>query len=177
MAGRPPVITEEQKERFLEVLSVCGSVTDAVAASGLSATHAYRLMREEGSEFAARAREARDVGRHGLEDEARRRAYHGVVEPVLHQGRRVVDVYKDPATGEVVDERPVTVRRYSDTLLIFLLKGAFPEKYKERLVTEERDPSKVLPGDPATRLDLSKLDDEELRTMQRLIEKAASVTD
>ena len=26
-----------------------------------------------------------------------------------------------------------TVRRFSDTLLIFLLKGAAPEKYRERL--------------------------------------------
>ena len=50
-----------------------------------------------------------------LEAEAQRRAVFGVEEPV-YQG------------GELVG----TIQRYSDTLLIFLLKGARPAKYRER---------------------------------------------
>lgn len=51
-----------------------------------------------------------------LEREAFRRAYEGTDEPVFHEG--VVCGYK---------------RRYSDTLLIFLLKARRPEMYRERL--------------------------------------------
>src|SRR6516225_11877367 len=49
-----------------------------------------------------------------LEDEAYRRAVEGVEKPI-----KVGDEIK-------------TIREYSDTLLIFLLKGAAPEKYRER---------------------------------------------
>jgi hypothetical protein len=49
-----------------------------------------------------------------LEDEATRRAVEGVEKPVSVNGKLK------------------TIREYSDTLLIFLLKGAAPEKYRER---------------------------------------------
>ncbi len=52
-----------------------------------------------------------------LEDEVTRRAVEGWEEPV--------GWYKGKAGG--------TVRRYSDTLLIFKLKGELPQKYAERL--------------------------------------------
>lgn len=51
-----------------------------------------------------------------LEEEARRRAVEGVEEPVFHK-------------GEVCG----VITKYSDTLLIFLMKGAMPEKYRERV--------------------------------------------
>ncbi len=50
-----------------------------------------------------------------MEDEARRRAVDGVEESVFYQGEQVS-----------------TVRRYSDTLLIFMLKARRPETYRER---------------------------------------------
>lgn len=62
--------------------------------------------------------EALDVGAGALEDEAVRRAYVGVEEPLFYQGKQCG-----------------TVRKYSDTLLIFLLKGAKPAKYRERVHT------------------------------------------
>jgi hypothetical protein len=49
-----------------------------------------------------------------LEDEAWRRAVEGVSKPISVNGKIK------------------TIREYSDTLLIFLLKGAAPEKYRER---------------------------------------------
>ncbi len=51
-----------------------------------------------------------------LEDEARRRAYDGWLEPVFHKGVKVG-----------------TVRKFSDTLLIVLLKAHKPEKYRENI--------------------------------------------
>ena len=62
-----------------------------------------------------------------LEEEARRRAHDGVDEPVWFQGVQCG-----------------TVRKYSDTLLIFLLKGAKPDKYRERSSVVVEDPVKAL---------------------------------
>lgn len=55
------------------------------------------------------------IGGTALEDEARRRAFEGFDKPIVHQG--------------VITD---TVKEYSDTLAIFLLKAHFPEKYRER---------------------------------------------
>jgi hypothetical protein len=52
-----------------------------------------------------------------LEAEAIRRGFEGVEEPV--------GWYKGQPGGYIT--------RYSDTLLIFLLKGALPNKYKDRM--------------------------------------------
>lgn len=50
-----------------------------------------------------------------LEDEAVRRAYEGTLKPVYQGGKKVG-----------------SIREYSDTLLIVLLKARAPEKYRER---------------------------------------------
>lgn len=56
-----------------------------------------------------------------MEQEAFRRAVEGTEKPVFgSMGFRM-------GSGEIG-----RVREYSDTLLIFLLKGARPEKYRER---------------------------------------------
>lgn len=67
-------------------------------------------------QFASEWDEAVEFGTEELEEEARRRAYEGVDEPVFYQGTECG-----------------TVRKYSDTLLIFLLKGRRPDKYRERV--------------------------------------------
>ncbi len=51
----------------------------------------------------------------GLARVSHRRAFEGVEEPVFHQGKQCG-----------------TIRRYSDTLTIFLLKAHRPAKYRER---------------------------------------------
>ena len=55
----------------------------------------------------------------GLEDEAIRRAREGVDEPVFYKG-----------------EHCGNVRRYSDTLLIFMLKARKPDVYRKRASIE-----------------------------------------
>jgi len=56
-----------------------------------------------------------------LEDEAIRRAHQGISVPVLHKGKQVY-----------VDGRPLYKTEYSDQLLMFLLRGLDPERYRER---------------------------------------------
>ena len=69
--------------------------------------------------YAAKFEEADATAIDVLEKEARRRAVGGTEEPVYYQGVEVG-----------------TVRRYSDTLLIFLMKGNNPEKYRDRLTMD-----------------------------------------
>jgi hypothetical protein len=67
-----------------------------------------------------------------LEAKARRRAVEGMETPILYQGKMCYTDEIDPKTGEVrKSERPLSTRRYSDALLMFLPKGARPEKYRD----------------------------------------------
>lgn len=70
--------------------------------------------RDANPDFAAAWEEALEHGAEAMEDEARRRGVDGTQKPVYQGGKLV---------GHV--------QEYSDTLLIFLLKGRKPEKYRE----------------------------------------------
>lgn len=99
---------------FINALREGGNIRAACAKAKINRTTAYRERKANGAFndlWDAALEDAGDT----LEAEAWRRAVKGVLEPVFYQGDEV---------GEV--------RRYSDTLLIFLLKGAKPEKYKDR---------------------------------------------
>jgi hypothetical protein len=74
------------------------------------------LWREEDEAFRAQWDKARDLGADALEDELMRRAKNGTLKPI-YQGGHLVG----------------RVREYSNTLGIFLLKGAKPEKYRDNV--------------------------------------------
>ena len=66
-----------------------------------------------------------------------RRAHEGVFEPNTFQGEFVYPTREkvDPETGEVTivrGRKPLGVMKHSDALMIFLLKGLRPERYRER---------------------------------------------
>lgn len=122
---KPAVIEAEQsgemlqhkKRAFLAAYRLCGSITKAAEISDIARKTHYEWMKDEDYQraFADAHEEAGDY----LEQEARRRAVDGVDEPVFYKGKKC---------GEVT--------KYSDTLLIFLLNGLKPEKYKQRTTTE-----------------------------------------
>lgn len=107
-------LTPEKKAQFLARLSEYGNVTRAAEDCELSRVYLYQTKRED-ELFAVEWEEAARVGAARLEDEARRRAVEGWQEPVWYQGEEVG-----------------AVRKYSDTLLICLLKAHHPEKYADR---------------------------------------------
>src|SRR5690606_26043730 len=146
-------------------LAESGNVTDAARRAGLARVTVYRYW-ENDEELAKLFDEALRLGQHGLEDEARRRAYTWVLDPVVYQGKIQEQEVYDQATGEIT-KIPVAVRRYSDVLLMFLLKAAFPEKYKERQAVEHQG---AVPTAPA--VDLKKLSDDELVQFHALLKKA-----
>lgn len=125
--------TPENERAFLTALASTCSVTKACEITGLPRPTVYG-WRANDVDFAARWNDAKRIGAEALEDEAMRRAAEGVDEPVFHQGAQVG-----------------AIRKYSDTLAIFLLKGAMPEKYRDNTKLEL-----------AGRVELSKLTDAEL---------------
>ncbi|API59627.1 hypothetical protein BSL82_10110 [Tardibacter chloracetimidivorans] len=116
--------TPEKEIAFLAALASTCSVAKACKAAGIESRNTVYTWRAEDPDFARRWEEAKKLGADVLEDEAVRRAHDGTEEPVFYQGE---------ATG--------TIQRYSDTLLIFLLKGAKPDVYKDRVAAEHSGPN------------------------------------
>jgi hypothetical protein len=108
------LIRQEKKRVFLEALVELGTVSAAVDTLGLTKSLPY-YWKSKDPEFAEQFEQAqREAAVYCLEKEAHRRGVQGIDDPVFYQGQQVA-----------------TVKKYSDTLLIFLLKGALPEKYKD----------------------------------------------
>jgi len=108
---------QAKREAFLAAYAEVGTVTHAAELAGISRTSHYQWM--ENAEYVERFREAEKQACDRLEQEVRRRAVEGVLEPVFYQGQECG-----------------TVRKYSDTLLIFATKGAMPQKYRENVSME-----------------------------------------
>lgn len=126
-------LTPEKLTAFCAALAETGVVSKACKAVDIARVTAYE-WRDEIPEFAAAWDKALRIGITALEDEAHRRAFDGTEEPVFHHGNEVG-----------------AVRKYSDTLAIFLLKAHAPEKYRERTSVE-------MSGS----LEINKLSDDEL---------------
>lgn len=107
----PYKFTIERKMAFLAALATTCNITKACKAVDISRQTVYD-ERDEDPAFAEAWEKALERGADVLEDMAKERAFDGVDEPVFYQG----DV-----SG--------TVKRYSDTLAVLLLKGAKPNKY------------------------------------------------
>lgn len=116
-------LTPERKAAFCAALaSSGGNVARACEAVDISRMTAY-TWRDDDPEFAADWDRAKEMGLDALEDEATRRAFEGVDKPIVYQ-------------GEITN----TMKEYSDTLLVFLLKGGKPDKYRERTSAEISGP-------------------------------------
>jgi hypothetical protein len=118
-------LTRERQERFLKALAGTGIVSTAVEIAGTSRTRVYEL-RKRNPGFAAGWEEAEERAADALEAEAWRRAVVGVQEPLVSSGKVVRDD----------DGQPIAIRRYSDALMIALLKARRPERFKDRAVVE-----------------------------------------
>lgn len=106
--------TSRRRAAFLAALAETGNVSHAARAAKASRSRAYQLKAED-PDFAAEWCDALETATDALDAEARRRALDGVETPHFHQGQ---------VAG--------TVRKYSDTLLMFLLRAHRPDLYRER---------------------------------------------
>lgn len=122
MAGKkkPGRVVQHKKarqRRFVSAFLETANVSRACKIAKIGRQTHYDWLSSD-PEYAVAFREAEEHAADILEEEARRRAVEGVEEP----------------TGWYQGSPGGYVRRYSDTLLIFLLKGARPEKYADRQV-------------------------------------------
>ncbi|MGI6078462.1 MAG: hypothetical protein ACOYCB_09950 [Fastidiosipilaceae bacterium] len=140
-----------KQRAFLAVYSEAGNISQAAELANVNRCMHYTWM-EKSEVYREAFEEAMEKAADRLEQEARRRAVNGVSEPVFYKG-----------------EQCGTIQRYSDTLLIFLLKGVRPEKYRERFGHEITGKD----GGPIEMRKYGKLSNEELDRI--LAERLAEV--
>lgn len=148
-----------QKRRqaaFLEAYITCATITHAARMAKIAKQTHYDWIAGD-KEYQLAFAEAEIAATDALIKEARRRAVQGVEEPIFYK-------------GEVVK----TVQKYSDNLLMFLIKGALPEVYRERYeFSGGPKPIQFIGYDQEK---LKGLSDEELQTLRALASKVASAT-
>jgi hypothetical protein len=106
-----PKISRRRQQRFLAALARDGSVASAAADAQVDRTLLEAARRIDDA-FAREWEAAERAAAQKLEREAWRRAINGVPEPLVSEGKVVRDD----------DGRPLSVQRYSDALLIEMLK-------------------------------------------------------
>lgn len=107
-----PIGAQTKREAFLAAMAQVGNITRAAQMVGINRASHYVWM--DDPEYAQAFEAACDQAVEVMESEAWRRAMQGVEKPV-YQGGKLVG----------------SVQEYSDTLLIFQLKGLRPDKYRD----------------------------------------------
>lgn len=115
MGRRVRELAHPKRDAFLKAFAENGTLTHAAEAAGCDRSSHYYWM-EHDPEYPALFTEAAHRANDSLEREALRRAVEGIEKPVYQGGKKVG-----------------SIREYSDTLLIFLMKGAIPSKYRDRV--------------------------------------------
>jgi len=113
---------QSKKRIFLSCLRITGNVRTAATAAKIGRTTHYDWLKSD-PDYVLAVKDALDEAIDDLEAEAVRRAKDGVEELVLYQGKPVM---VDDGNG---GQQPLIRKRYSDLLLIFMLKAARPQKY------------------------------------------------
>jgi hypothetical protein len=115
-SGSFPEITDVKQRLYLEAIAQYPRLGRAARAAGVTpATGWHWRHKETEREFQAAFERAWKMGIERCEGEMWRRGVEGFEKPVYQNGRLVG-----------------TVREFSDTAAIFMLKGAKPEVYQER---------------------------------------------
>lgn len=112
-------ITETKKRAFLAAYAHTGRITQAARSAQVNWRNHYNWLHADAT-YAKAFRQAQQMAGDWLEDEAIRRAKEGVLRPIHYKGAHTDDVVE-----------------FSDTLLIFLLKGAKPEKYRDNVHVQQ----------------------------------------
>jgi len=130
-----PKPRRDWRHAFLADLQTNGIVSHAAIAAGIDKKTAYNEYHRN-KDFASAWDEAVETATDSLENEAIRRARDGVEEPVFYQGEQV---------GKV--------KRYSDGLLMFLLRANRPKFRNDAKPADENDRAKADPDVARAALD------------------------
>lgn len=119
--GKKETFSYQEKNEFLsEVCRTGGNLSKACNIVGLNYSKMWIHLQKD-PEFAAHVQNAKRIGTHFMEDELRRRAYSGYLEPVLAEGR--------PSS---------VIRKYDQKALQYYLKHNMPEVYGEKIQVEQK---------------------------------------
>ena len=115
----------EYKEQIIEMVRT-GMFISEIAENVNIAARTITMWRHRDREFGEAFADAESQYMDVLEKEAIRRAYSGVTEPVVSAGKLIMD--PDPEKAG----KPLMVRRYSDNLMMFILRGRRRDVYGDK---------------------------------------------
>jgi hypothetical protein len=126
-SDRAEIRREKQKAKYIAAMELTGRNDKSAKLAGVGVTTVFDWIKADAI-FGDAVEIAKEKALQIFDDEAHRRAVDGVEEPVFFQGTECG-----------------MVRKYSDTLLIFLMKANNPKKYRDNTVsTLKIDASKVI---------------------------------
>lgn len=111
-------IRNKTQNKFLNALAEYGTISKAAEATGVT-RQAHYFWKQQDKAYEIAYLRAQEMGNARIEEEAWRRGVYGDERPVFYKGKKVG-----------------TVKHYSDAILALLLKGAYPDKYKDRVEQE-----------------------------------------
>ena len=160
--------TAARKAKFLEVLRETGNMALAAReasphldhtkpTSGLST---FRTWMANDIQFAESVDDARMEAASKLVEELRRRGHDGWEEPVYQRGAPVLNL----------DGTPATIRRYSDKLLLALVKASLPEAFGDQRRHMHTHSFKGLSGFTLLRQDVAALSDQQQGQLKGIIQ-------
>ena len=148
-------IRHRKKRGFLAAFAEAGTVLGASEAAGVDRQSHYNWLKDD-IDYVEAFAIAKELSIDKLEKTARKRAIDGVEEIVYQGGKEV---------GKQI--------KYSDTLLMFLLNGEKPQKYKQRHEMSGPNNGPIV----TVGIDLSLVSTEDIaKELQNLELLAASIT-
>jgi hypothetical protein len=156
-----PKTKKQKQQRFIEVFSETANIKYSCRAAGIDRRTFYR-WKENDEAFRKLYENAEPEADDTLEYAAYLRAVEGIEEPMVSMGKVIRD-----DVGE-----PMMVRKYSDQLLITLLKARMPQKYKDKPQVEvNTSMSANLQSSQAVTIDTRRLSDEQLADLKTFAQK------
>jgi len=159
--------TAANRKRFLEIYQETGNISAASLRTGIDRGTHYKWLGAD-PDYAAAFEEANQTATDLLIEEARRRACDGWTESVIYQGKQCYAKEWNSETDQFeLTQTPLAIRKYSDNLLMFLIKARRPE-FRDSWKGELEYKGPVSHGAP----DFSVLSDEQfeqLRTISALV--------
>jgi len=138
-----------RQARFLKVFRETANIKHSCKVAGISRQTFYE-WRDADEDFNAQLAVAEPEANDTLEYAAHDRAVNGVPSYVVSQGKMVyeeiplLDEEGKPQLNKqggqiMLRGKPLIERKYSDTLLVTLLKARMPEKYKDKVEHTGKD--------------------------------------
>lgn len=156
--------TDEERAQiqavFLETFAKCANVTDASSAAGVHRSTIYRWLADD-EDFAAGWDEAEQAANDVLIREAWRRGVEGYTEPVVSLGKLVV----------LNDGTPLTVRKYSDTLLLTLMRARMSQFREKSQLEVNASITSAAANAHQLNIDVRGMTNDELTELRKLAER------